>query len=167
MYHTIGEFASAWEFESAGTLRLLERITDEALGHESFPNGRTLGQLAWHIVQTIPEMMGRTGLLITGVGEHDPMPASAAAIVAGYRAVSASLVEQMRANWTDDSLQLTDDMYGEQWPRASTLSSLVAHQTHHRGQLTILMRQAGLTVTGVYGPAREEWAQMGMEAPPL
>jgi hypothetical protein len=28
----------------------------------------------------------------------------------------------------------------------------------------VLMRQAGLSVPGVYGPAREEWAAMGMPA---
>ena len=31
--------------------------------------------------------------------------------------------------------------------------------------MTVLMRQAGLTVPGVYGPAKEEWATAGMEAP--
>jgi len=36
------------------------------------------------------------------------------------------------------------------------------HQTHHRAQMTVLMRQAGLKVPGVYGPSREEWSQMGM-----
>jgi hypothetical protein len=28
--------------------------------------------------------------------------------------------------------------------------------------MTVLMRQAGLVVPGVYGPAREEWAVYGM-----
>jgi uncharacterized damage-inducible protein DinB len=31
--------------------------------------------------------------------------------------------------------------------------------------MTVLMRQAGLAVPGVYGPAREEWAAYGMAAP--
>ena len=31
------------------------------------------------------------------------------------------------------------------------------HHGTHDGP-TVLMRQAGLTVPGVYGPAREEWA---------
>jgi hypothetical protein len=33
--------------------------------------------------------------------------------------------------------------------------------------MTVLMRQAGLKVPGVYGPAREEWAGMGMQAPEI
>jgi hypothetical protein len=28
------------------------------------------------------------------------------------------------------------------------------------------MRQAGLKVPGIYGPAREDWASMGMPAEP-
>jgi len=59
----------------------------------------------------------------------------------------------------------TDNMYGETWPRGVTLFALIAHQAHHRGQMTVLMRQAGLTVPGVYGPSSEEWQAHGMAAP--
>jgi uncharacterized damage-inducible protein DinB len=41
---------------------------------------------------------------------------------------------------------------------SAVLTSLVRHQVHHREQMTILMRQAGIVVPGVYGPAREETA---------
>jgi uncharacterized damage-inducible protein DinB len=58
-----------------------------------------------------------------------------------------------------------DDMYGERWPRGFTLFALVAHQAHHRGQMTVLMRQAGLQVPGVYGPSLEEWTTYGMQPP--
>lgn len=33
--------------------------------------------------------------------------------------------------------------------------------------MIILMRQANLIVPEVYGPAKEEWRQMGMEAPAI
>jgi uncharacterized damage-inducible protein DinB len=56
-------------------------------------------------------------------------------------------------------------MYGVRWARGVTLRALLVHQTHHRGQMTVLMRQAGLRVPGVYGPAREEWSAYGMPAP--
>ena len=46
-----------------------------------------------------------------------------------------------------------------------TLQVLVVHQAHHRGQMTVLMRQAGLEVPGVYGPSRQEWAAYGMQPP--
>jgi len=56
-------------------------------------------------------------------------------------------------------------MYGEKWARGVTLHILLVHEIHHRGQMTVLMRQAGLKVPGVYGPAKEEWTQYKMPEP--
>ena len=63
---------------------------------------------------------------------------------------------------TNADLEKEDTMYGEQWQRKVTLTSLVFHQIHHRAQIEVLMRQAGLRVPGLYGPSKEEWAAMGM-----
>jgi uncharacterized damage-inducible protein DinB len=57
-------------------------------------------------------------------------------------------------------------MYGETWKRGLTLFYLLMHQAHHRGQMTVLMRQAGLPVIGIYGPAKEEWAAQGLPEMP-
>jgi uncharacterized damage-inducible protein DinB len=73
---------------------------------------------------------------------------------------AASLLEQVSRNWTDETLQVEDEMYGEHWPRGLTLQALVFHEIHHRGAMTVLMRQAGLTVPGIYGPNREETERM-------
>lgn len=167
MYRTLSDFLAQWASESSSTARLLDGLTDASLAQAVVPGGRTAGRLAWHIAQTIPEMMNKTGLTVVGVDEHALPPASAAEIAAAYRAASASLVAEIGAKWTDASLTTDDDMYGERWTKARTLGALVSHQIHHRGQLTVLMRQAGLRVPGLYGPAAEEWAQMGMEPPPV
>jgi uncharacterized damage-inducible protein DinB len=167
MHSSIDGFIFEWQYEAASTQKLLDALTDASLAQAIVPGGRTLGRLAWHLAQTIPEMMNKTGLAVGGVGEHDPAPATAQAIAAGYAAASHSLQEQIRAAWTDASLAQEDDMYGERWTRAMTLGALVKHQAHHRGQMTVLMRQAGLRVPGVYGPAEEEWAAMGMQPPPV
>jgi uncharacterized damage-inducible protein DinB len=95
------------------------------------------------------------------------VPASARAIADAYRTAAASLTERMRAEWTDTTLAEVDEMYGERWSRGRTLDVLLFHQAHHRGQLTVLMRQAGLRVPGVYGPAREEWEAIGMTPPEI
>jgi len=71
----------------------------------------------------------------------------------------------LKQNWTDEMLNNSEDnMYGEVWKKGQTLIYLLLHQTHHRGQMTVLMRQAGLKVSGIYGPAKEEWEAMGMPA---
>ncbi|MCE1229544.1 MAG: DinB family protein, partial [Firmicutes bacterium] len=79
---------------------------------------------------------------------------------------SESLMKQL-ASWTDATLLQEDDMYGMTWKRGYTLTALVHHQAHHRGQMTVLMRQAGLVVPDIYGPTQEGWTAMGMEAPKI
>ncbi len=55
--------------------------------------------------------------------------------------------------------------YGERWKNGFTLEVLLRHEIHHRGRMTVLMRQAGLKVPGVYGPAMEEWEAFGAQPP--
>ena len=112
-------------------------------------------------------MMERTGLKIGGPPHDAPVPASSAAIADTYQHLSETLLREVRKNWKDQTLQVEDDMYGEKWKRGTTLGILILHQTHHRAQMTVLMRQAGLKVPGVYGPAREEWASMGAPPPAI
>ena len=164
MYRKIQDFQSAWEHETDATLKVFEALTDESLEQVVYPGGRTLGRIAWHIVQTLPEMGSRTGLNVDGPGEIDPIPDSAGGIVARFSEAAGSLGRQIGETWTDADLEVEDNMYGEVWKRGQTLGALVNHQTHHRGQMTVLMRQAGLKVPGVYGPSKEEWAEYG--APP-
>ncbi len=159
---TVNDFLDAWKYESASTLKVFDNLTDESLRQKVTPEGRSLGFLAWHITQTIGEMMSKTGLNFPGFDEHAPAPSSAKPIRAEYEKLSDAMVIQLQNSWKDDMLQDDLNMYGSTWKRADVLSSLIAHQSHHRGQMTVLMRQAGLKVPGVYGPSKEEWAAMGM-----
>jgi uncharacterized damage-inducible protein DinB len=163
MYATREAFLEDWKGESATTLRVMRILTDASLSQRVTPDGRTLGFIAWHLVLTIVEMGGKAGLPIAGPAEDAPPPREAAAIVAAYETAARSLAAQIRSLWTDRMLQDEVPLYGSLWRRASVLSSLVRHQIHHRGQMTVLLRQAGLPVPGIYGPAREEWLQMGMQ----
>ena len=70
MFRTIAEFTSAWQGESASTLKVMQALTDGSLGQQVSPEGRSLGRLAWHIVQTLGEMGGHAGLTIDGANER-------------------------------------------------------------------------------------------------
>lgn len=165
MFTSIADFEKRWKDEMEGTEKVLAALTDASLAQAVSADDRTLGRIAWHVATTIPEMLSQTGLKPAGPAPDAPVPASAAAILDAYRAAASSLLEQVRTRWQDATLATEDEMYGERWARGFTLSALVLHQAHHRGQMTVLMRQAGLRVPGVYGPAREEWKAMGMAAP--
>jgi uncharacterized damage-inducible protein DinB len=93
----------------------------------------------------------------------DP-PASMAEVKAAYKKASQSLINGLKG-WTDETLQQVDDMYGQKWTRSQTLGCILFHQVHHRGEMTVLIRQAGLIPPDIYGPSKEGWAGMGMEPP--
>ncbi|HEX2869160.1 MAG TPA: DinB family protein [Ignavibacteriales bacterium] len=164
MYYKISDFQKDWQFELESTLKVMKNLTDASLKQEVVPDGRTLGFLAWHITLSLGEMMKKTGLKVDCPQEDAPVPESAQEICNAYEKAAKSLLEQITSNWTDETLLAEDDMFGQKWARGNTLSALNAHQIHHRAQMTILMRQAGLKVPGVYGPSKEEWIQMGMPA---
>jgi uncharacterized damage-inducible protein DinB len=164
MFRRVADFQKAWEQEKSSTLKVLGALTDVSLTQAVTRDDRTLGRMAWHLATSLGEMMERTGLTVGGPAYDAPPPASAAAIVSAYETASKAVAAGVAA-WSDATLEVEDDMYGEKWPRGLTLQVLVVHQAHHRGQMTVLMRQAGLKVPGVYGPAREEWTAFGMQPP--
>ncbi len=164
MFRTIEDFITDWETESALMLKIFHALTDMSLEQKIYPEGRTLGRLAWHIAGTLGEMPQQSGLKASLPTHDDPAPDSVARLAEVYENSARVIAESVRTQWNDAMLGESVPMYGEQWKRGEVLSSLIRHQTHHRGQMTVLMRQAGLKVPGVYGPAREEWAAFGMDA---
>lgn len=164
MFRRVADFQKAWEQERESTLKVLGALTDASLAQAVTKDDRTLGRVSWHVTTSLGEMMERTGLKVAGPAHDAPVPAAAAAIVSAYETASKAVADGV-AGWTDAALEDEDEMYGEKWPRGLTLQVLIVHQAHHRGQMTVLMRQAGLKVPGVCGPAREEWTAYGMQPP--
>lgn len=164
MFRLVSDFTEAWAQESASTAKLLDALTDASLSTKVDPQGRSLGKIAWHIVETLPEMLPSAGLKLAFHVDSDTVPTRASEIANRYKEGAKLLGEAIAAQWTDAKLLETTDMYGQDWARGFTLQCLITHQAHHRGQLTILMRQAGLVVPGMVGPSREEWTAMGMPA---
>lgn len=166
MFKNIEDFRKAWDYEAETTGKVLLNLTDESLSIKVYDDGRTLGYLAWHLTLTLHEMLALVGLNIDVPAPETEIPVNAAEIARIYGIGGRSVGEEVSKNWTLETLLIEDEMYGETWSRGMTLFYLIAHQTHHRGQMTVLMRQAGLKVPGIYGPSKEEWAVFGQEALP-
>ncbi|MCZ8518071.1 MULTISPECIES: DinB family protein [Paenibacillus] len=165
MYPTIQSFIAEYENESTATQKLLDALTDASLAQEIAPGYRNLGHLAWHLVHTQQGLLTGAGLAFEAPAADSPVPASAASIAGTYRQVTHAILEAVQKQWSNESLAETVNLFGQSWTKGETLYIFLKHEIHHRGQLTILMRQAGLPVTGMYGPSKEEWSAMGMEAP--
>lgn len=164
MYTAVSHFINEWNQEAVSTQKVLDALTDEALQQRVSPEDRTLGEIAWHIVASTPGMLMEFGVTVKSSLNEADLPTSAREIAETFRGVSAETSAAINEQWTDQSLSETKSVFGMDLPRAVMLNMLNKHIIHHRGQMTVLMRQAGLKVPGVYGPSREEWSQMGMDA---
>ncbi|REE56313.1 putative damage-inducible protein DinB [Paenibacillus taihuensis] len=164
MFTSVQDFIKDYSRESQSTQKLLDSLTDESLGQEILPGLRTLGILAWHLIHDDKGMVQQIGIKFKAPAAHSEHPQSAAVIAQTYRETTAALLEAA-SQWSDDRLQESNNLFGQTWKNGFTLFQFIKHEVHHRGQMTILMRQAGLPIAGVYGPSKEEWERMGMTAP--
>jgi uncharacterized damage-inducible protein DinB len=165
MYYKISDFIEDWKYESESTIKIFSNLSDESLTIKFNNEIRTAGRLAWHIVGAIADLGHRMGLKFETVDENSSILSTAKEIVDEYKRASDGLIKEIKEKWNDETLLLEDEItgQGERWTKGKTLGVLVTHQIHHRGQLTVVMRLAGLKVPGVYGPAKEEWVTYGMQ----
>ncbi|RFB14791.1 hypothetical protein DZB84_15225 [Bacillus sp. HNG] len=167
MFQTLNGFFALWKFESDATQKILNQLTDESLSQEVTPQNWTLGRIAWHTVTAIGVIASQTDLSFDSPTQDYPVPTSAKYISESYKKTSIALCEALQNQWTDEKLKEVQDVFGQNFSNSELLFFMIQHQIHHRGQMTILMRQAGLTVPGIYGPSKEEWARIGREAPKM
>lgn len=165
MYRHINDFIIDWKYETESTIKVLGNIIDSVRTNIIHEQVRSLERLSWHLTQTITEMGHRAGIFSEDFLEAQPIPASIEALTTLYTQYSEELAKTLPSKWTDSSLLETVEMYGEEWEKGKVLSVIIHHQIHHRGQMTVIMRMLDLRVPGVYGPSKEEWAELGMTAP--
>jgi uncharacterized damage-inducible protein DinB len=166
MYVTISDFIKEWNREAMLTQNVLDGLTDESLKQQVYPEGRTLGRIAWHLTTNIPDYLTHFGLNIDGVKNVENVPTSAKEIAKTFKEVSSRVAQIIEKQWTDQSIERIQEAFGRQESNAQILMGLIKHIVHHRGQITVLMRQAGLKPFGVYGPPKEDWIHLGVENPP-
>lgn len=150
--------------EAATTRRVLERVPEDKLDWRPHEKSFSLGQLAMHVA-TIPGALAQVSTMETFnvKGPDVPRP-SASSTAELLEALDESLTQahEILGRMDGDSLatpwQLMDgDQVLLTIPRASFLRSVMLnHWYHHRGQLTVYLRQTGALVPGVYGPSADE-----------
>ncbi|MET4559810.1 putative damage-inducible protein DinB [Lysinibacillus parviboronicapiens] len=154
MYRQVDDFLTEWSNASIGTIQVLKAVTDEKLEQSIVEGHSTLGWLGWHLAGAIGYFSYLAGLQVPMLRQEDPVPTTAAEIVAVYEKAANSVKEEVAKLSNED---LLEEVKGFDGPiaRGALLRTLLNHQTHHRGQMTVLLRQAGLQVPGVMGPTKE------------
>jgi len=154
MIRTIDDFLTQWGREKASTLKVFSHLTDDSLD-QAWPDGRSIGRLANHLIDSLYDLPALAGLPLKAMPAHFTTVKD---LMAAYEDGADRVAEVVSEHWHDGMLDDEMPMYGQSWKNGFSLWALIVHQTHHRGQMTVLMRFAGLTVPGVYGPSKEERA---------
>ena len=152
-----------FEQETQTTRRVLERVPDNQLAWRPHEKARTLGELALHVAM-VP---GAVAELVASPSPAqapqftDPSPKSASELVPALDH-SIAKVREVLGGMNDAALMATWRlMHGDRellaMPRAAMLRSVMLnHWYHHRGQLTVYLRELGVPIPSIYGPSADE-----------
>jgi uncharacterized damage-inducible protein DinB len=161
---TIDDLLQELEQEAQATRKVLERVPDDRLDWKPHPKSMTLGQLAMHVAN-LPGAIAEISTRSFDVKTVIPRPGarSSAELLA---VLDQSLARAKALLGAMDDAELASPwrmVNGDQEvgtvPRGALLRSIMLnHWYHHRGQLTVYLRQTGAPVPPIYGDSADEKA---------
>ena len=157
-------FFDAWDFEAQNTTKLLRSLPEGKYDFRPWPDGRSLGELAWHLSEVDAYMSHGITENSFQLGSKPPgleRPRQIAELAPGYERVHKESVARLK-KISDADLDRTIPFFdGRPLPvRQIMWSATLHHLIHHRGQLMLMSRLAGGTPPGMYGPNREDSLKM-------
>lgn len=150
-----------FDAEMATTRRLLERVPADRLDWKPHPKSRSLGELATHLAE-IPRFGIRIEKESFQIGsEKAPAMKTAGEFTARFdENVAAGRAAILRTS--DAAMELEfpvlrpDGQVFFSLKRRSILRrALLNHLIHHRGQLSVYLRELDVPLPGIYGPTAD------------
>nr|XP_061804808.1 uncharacterized protein YrdA-like [Nerophis lumbriciformis] len=148
--------------EATGTLKMLESIPGDQLAYKPHEKSMTLGRLGDHIAE-IPGWSGAIlGMDVLDLATFPPPaePTSTAQVVEKFNASMTT--------WKQITDATSDAELGKEWkmvmgdtelitmPKGQVLRVWVLnHLIHHRGQLSVYLRQLDVALPPIYGPTAD------------
>jgi uncharacterized damage-inducible protein DinB len=160
---TMNELLQELEQEALSTRRVLERVPEDQFDWKPHQKSMSLGQLALHVatipgiiadVSTRPTFDARTAI-------PRPTPGSSAELLEALSqsvATARSILSGMGDAGLTQAWKMVDgDRELIAMPKVALLRNvLFNHWYHHRGQLTVYLRQVGALVPATYGASADE-----------
>lgn len=155
-----------FDHEVALTRRLLERMPDGRLDYQPHPKSMTLGALAAHLGQL--GLWGRMTIAEAGVDLEvmgrlaaAELPATPTALLSAFDEKMAGARTALHGRTDAELLAPWTLRRGQQtfftMPKASCWRTFVMnHLIHHRGQLTVYLRELDVPLPSIYGPSADE-----------
>ncbi|MBI2188468.1 MAG: DinB family protein [Acidobacteria bacterium] len=150
------------EHEARTTRRVLERVPGDQLAWKPHAKSMSLGQLALHVATTPGAVAAMAQQSPYQVGNFQQASATSAAellpahddSVAKARAYLSGMTDAELAKTWRAVFQGTEIMA---LPLGVMLRGIMFnHWYHHRGQLSVYLRQVGALVPSIYGPSADE-----------
>lgn len=155
-----------FDHEVATTRRLLDRLPDGQLDWRPHPKSMTLGSLATHL----SELGHWAQATMAGPSvDLEQMARPADYVPPATRAAILAVFDQKMAGARGALVGKSDAELMAPWtlrrgakefftmPKAACLRTFVMnHLIHHRGQLTVYLRQLDVPLPSIYGPSADE-----------
>ena len=150
------------DHEAQTTKRVLERVPNDQLTWKPHAKSMSLGQLALHVA-TVPGMVATIAAQpeVQTPEFTQPSATSSAELVPALDA-SVAKAKELLGGMDDAALGATwrlkrGDREVLAIPRGAFLRSIMLnHWYHHRGQLSVYLRQLNVPLPSIYGPSADE-----------
>jgi len=156
----LGEFTQ----EAKSTRRLLERVPEDKLAWQPHEKSMSLSRLAGHVA----EIAGWTPRVVAQdeidfeESDYQPFVPETTAEILGALDESVEKFNAALDGVSDEDLMRPWTLRNGEHvimtaPKFAALRSFVlSHLVHHRGQLTVYLRQLDVELPGIYGPSADE-----------
>ena len=155
-------FLPEFDAEMATTRRLLERVPADRLDWKPHPKSMSLGQLATHVTE-LPRWGTRFEAATFQVGSEKAPPLKTAAeflarfdenVTGSRAAIERKTDDEMKQEFT--VLRPNGEVFFRHKRKSLLRRILLNHLIHHRGQLTVYLRQNDVPLPPIYGPTADE-----------
>lgn len=150
--------------ESENTKKLLERVPEDKLDWKPHDKSMSMGRLAMHVAE-IPEwteIVVNEDFFDMAASDYKPVECKNRVELLEKFEANVRKFKQVMEGKDDASLmehwQLRQGEHvAVDLPKAAVLRSFVlSHIIHHRGQLTVYLRENNVPLPGIYGPSADE-----------
>jgi uncharacterized damage-inducible protein DinB len=153
-----------FDHEMGTTRRLLERVPEDKLNWQPHEKSMTLGRLATHIAEipnwaqtiikdTVFEMDSESFTPKTAASRAELLKTFDDSVTGARALVAGATDAELLSSWTMKS-------GGHEvlsMPKAAVWRSFVMnHGVHHRGQLSVYLRENNVPIPSIYGPSADE-----------
>lgn len=153
------------QHELANTRKMLERLPQDQFNWQPHEKSMSLVGLAGHIAEIpgmfIAQAIQNEELDFATSAYKPPVIDSPAALLAFFEQNREQALAALQATSEETLNQIWTLRQGQHvivaLPRKIIIRNLgLNHLIHHRGQLSVYLRLAGITVPGMYGPSADE-----------